>query len=244
MKKFLGWLAVIVLVLLAVLVLARNFIARISVEIGATRATGFPLEIGSVNVGLFNGQLDVRALKLMNPPDFQEKIFVDMPQLYVDYRLGSMLSGAPHINDMLINIKQLVVVKNGKGESNAMKLKGVVSSGGSSSTKYRVDQLRIHIGTVTIKDYSRGKPTERNITLNMDVTYKDITDSTDITRLVLMTVMSQVHLPDIGIKMDDLKKGLGNVTDTAGKTVKGVTETLEKTGKGLLDTLKQAAPQK
>jgi hypothetical protein len=244
MKKFLGWLAVIVLVLLAALVLARNFIARISVEIGATRATGFPLEIGSVNVGLFNGQLDVRALKLMNPPDFQEKIFVDMPQLYVDYHLGSMLSGAPHINDMLINIKQLVVVKNGKGESNAMKLKGVVSSGHSSSTKYRVDKLRIHIGTVTIKDYSRGKPTERNITLNVDATYKDITDSTDITRLVLMTVMSQVHLPDIGIKMDDLKKGLGNVQDAAGKAAKGASETLEKAGKGLLDTLKQAAPQK
>ena len=244
MKKLLGWLAVIVLVLLAALVLARNFIARISVEIGATRATGFPLEIGSVNVGLFNGQLDVRALKLMNPPDFQEKIFVDMPQLYVDYHLGSMLSGAPHINDMLINIKQLVVVKNGKGESNAMKLKGVVSSGRSSSTKYRVDKLRIHIGTVTIKDYSRGKPTERNITLNVDATYKDITDSTDITRLVLMTVMSQVHLPDIGIKMDDLKKGLGNVQDAAGKAAKGASETLEKAGKGLLDTLKQAAPQK
>jgi hypothetical protein len=244
MKKFLGWLAVIVLVLLAVLVLARNFIARISVEIGATRATGFPLEIGSVNVGLFNGQLDVRALKLMNPPDFQEKIFVDMPQLYVDYHLGSMLSGAPHINDMLINIKQLVVVKNGKGESNAMKLKGVVYSGGSSSTKYRVDKLRIHIGTVTIKDYSRGKPTERNITLNVDATYKDITDSTDITRLVLMTVMSQVHLPDIGIKMDDLKKGLGNVTDTAGKTVKGAAGAVGNAGKGVFDTIKKAVPQK
>ena len=244
MKKFLGWLAVIVLVLLAVLVLARNFIARISVEIGATRATGFPLEIGSVNVGLFNGQLDVRALKLMNPPDFQEKIFVDMPQLYVDYHLGSMLSGAPHINDMLINIKQLVVVKNGKGDSNAMKLKGVVYSGGGSSTKYRVDKLRIHIGTVTIKDYSRGKPTERNITLNVDATYKDITDSTDITRLVLMTVMSQVRLPDIGIKMDDLKKGLGNVTDTAGKTVKGAAGSVGNAGKGVFDTIKKAVPQK
>jgi hypothetical protein len=56
--------------------------------------------------------------------------------------------------------------------------------------------------------------------------------------------MSQARLPDIGIRMDDLKKGLGDVTDTAGKAIKGASENLEKADKGLLDTLKQAAPQK
>ena len=242
MKKFLLWLGIGLLVLVVALVLGRNVIARVSVEVGAKKITGFPLEIGSVDLGLFSSKIDVRNLKLMNPPEFQEKMFVDMPQLYVDYRLGSMFSGAPHINDMLINIKQLVVVKNNKGDSNAMKLKGVVSSGGSSSTKYRVDKLRIHVGTVTIKDYSRAKPTERNVTLNVDATYKDITDSTDITRLVLLTVMSQVHLPDIGIKMDDLKKNLGSVTDSAGKTLQGASQEVEKTTKGLFDSIKKAVP--
>ena len=241
MKKFLTWLGIVLLVLVVAAILGRNVIARKSVEIGAKKMTGFPLEIGSVNVGLLNGKLDVSNLKLMNPPEFQEKMFVDMPQLYVDYRLGSMFSGTPHINDMLINIKQLVVVKNNQGESNAQKLKGVVSTGSSSSksSKYAVDKLRIHIGTVTIKDFSRAKPTERTITLNVDATYNNITDSTDITRLVLLTVMNQVHLPDIGIKTEDLKKGLGNVSNAAGEALKGATETT----KGLLDTLKKAVPQ-
>jgi hypothetical protein len=236
MKKLLLRILIGVVVLLVVLFLARNFIARKSVEIGATKATGFPLTIGSVDVGLFSSKLDVRDLKLMNPPDFPEKMFVDMPQLYVDYRLGSMFSGAPHVNDMLINIKQLVIVKNDKGDSNAMKLKGVVSPPGStSSTKYSVDKLRIHVGTVTTVDRS-GK--RKDIPLNVDATYNNITDSTDISRLVLLTVMSQVHLPDIGIKTDDLKKGLGNVTDAAGKTLQGVSET----GKGLFESLKKAVP--
>ena len=242
MKKFLLWLGVGLLVLVMALTLGRNVIARISVEVGAKKITGFTLKIGSVDLGLFSGKVDVRNLTLMNPPEFQEKMFVDMPQLYVDYRLGSMFSGAPHINDMLINIKQLVVVKNDKGDSNAMKLKVVVSSGGSSSTKYRVDKLRIHVGTVTIKDYSKGKPSERNVTLNVDATYKDITDSTDITRLVLLTVMSQVRLPDIGIKMDDLKKNLGSVTDSAGKTLQGASQEVEKTTKGLFDSIQKAVP--
>src|SRR5437667_7929153 len=187
MKKLLLWGAVVVLGLVVVLVLGRNVIARKSVEIGAERITGFPLQIGAVNVGLLNGQLDVDNLKLMNPPEFEDKLFVDLPKLHIDYRLGSMLAGAPHINDMLVDINQLVVVKNGKGESNAQKLKGVTSSDKPSSAKYRVDQLRIHVGTVTIKDYSRGKPSERTIPLNVNASYKDITDSTDISRLVLLT---------------------------------------------------------
>src|SRR5882724_944013 len=241
MKKLLWMAPVGLIVLLAVLFLSRNVIARVSVEIGAKKVTGFPLKIGSVDVGLFSGKLDVRDLTLMNPPEFQEKMFVDMPQLYVDYRLGSMLSGAPHINDMLINIKQLVIVKTDKGDSNAMKLKGVVSSGGGSksSTKYQVDQLRIQVGTVTIKDYSRAKPTERTLTLNLQRTYKNISDSTDITRLVLLSIAGSVPLPDIGIKPEDLKKGLGSVTDAAGGALKGVTEET----KGLFDNLKKSLPQ-
>src|SRR5260221_14245276 len=241
MKKLLWMVPTGLIVLLVILFLSRNFIARKSVEIGAKRVTGFPLEIGSVDVGLFSGKVDVRDLKLMNPPEFQERMFVDMPQLYVDYRLGSMLSGAPHINDMLINIKQLVIVKTDKGDSNVMKLKGVVSSGGGSksSTKYQVDQLRIQVGTVTIKDYSHAKPTERTLTLNLHRTYKNISDSTDITRLVLLTIAGNVPLPDLGIKTDDLKKDLGNVTDQAGQALKGATDAVG----GMFDGIKKSMSQ-
>jgi uncharacterized protein involved in outer membrane biogenesis len=242
MKKLLLKILAVLVLLLVVLFVARNVIARKSVEIGAKKITGFPLEIGSVDLGLFSSKVEVHDVKLMNPPEFQETMFVDMPQLYVDYRLGSMLSGAPHINDMLINIKQLVVVRNEKGDSNAMKLKGVVSSGGSSSTKYRVDKLRIHVGTVTLKDHSRAGLGDRNYPLNIDATYINITDSTDITRLVLLTVMSRVNLPDIGISTEDLKKNLGNVTGSAGKTLENVSKTAEEAGKGLFDTIKKAVP--
>lgn len=236
MKKLLIRIVIGLVALLVILFLARNFIARRSVEIGATKATGFPLTIGSVDVGLFSSKLDVHDLKLMNPPDFSERMFVDMPQLFVDYRLGSMFSGAPHVNDMLINIKQLVIVKNDKGDSNAMKLKGIVSPPGStSSTKYSVDKLRIHVGTVTTVDRT-GK--RKDVPLNVDATYNNITDSTDISRLVLLTVMSQVRLPEIGIKPEDLKKSLEGVTGVAGEVLKGATEA----GKGLFDTIKKAVP--
>jgi uncharacterized protein involved in outer membrane biogenesis len=229
MKKWFIRLVIALVVLAGTLYLLRNFIARKSVEVGVRAVTGFPLEIGSVNVGLFSSRLDVRELKLMNPPEFQDAQFVEMPRLRVDYRLGSMLRGAPHINDMLVDIKHLTLVKNAKGQSNAMKLKGMVSSDKPSTTKYRVDKLRVHVGSVTIKDYSRAKPTERTLNLNIDATYKNITDSTDISRLVLLTIAGQVSLPDMGIKTEDLEKGLTTITDSVGKAGKSVLDTLKKT---------------
>ena len=102
-----------------------------------------------------------------------------------------------------------------------------------------MDSLRIRVGTVTIKDFSRPKPTERNVTLNIDATYKNISDSTDITRLVLLTVMSQVHLPDIGINTEDLKKNLGDVTNQAGQALQGAASAVG----GLLDGIKKSVEQ-
>jgi len=238
MKKLLVRILVVVVILVAILFLARNFIARESVEIGAKKMTGFPLTIGSLTLSPLGSKVDAHDLKLMNPSEFPDKTFVDMPQLYIDYRLGSILSGAPHVNDMIINIKQLTVVKNSQGETNARKLKDVVSSGKSkSSSKYHVDTLHVHVGTVSIKDYSRPKMTEHDTPLNIDATYKNISDSTDITRLVLLTVMSQVRLPDIGINTEELKKNLGDVTNQAGKTLKGAAEDIDKSSKGLSDEI-------
>src|ERR1700689_3920683 len=123
MKKLLVKILAVLVVLVAILFLARNFIARESVEIGARKMTGFPLTIGSLKLGLLSGKVDAHDLKLMNPDEFPDKTFGDMPQLYIDYQFRSILGGAPHVNDMIINIKQLTVVKNNKGETNARKLK-------------------------------------------------------------------------------------------------------------------------
>lgn len=217
--------------LVLVLLVALNFIARKSVEIGTERVTGFPLTIGSMKFGLFTSKIDVRDIKLRNPPEFSEPMFAELPQLYIDYSLPSIVTGKNHIHDMIVEVKQIVIVKNAHGESNALKLKAAVSSG-EGSTKYQIDRLRVKCaGQVIIQDFSRAKPTERTMPLNVSAEYKNISDSTDVTRLVLLTVMSQVKLPDLGIKAEDLKKNLGSA-------VKGVGDTLNKAGEGIFEKIK------
>ena len=243
MRKLLTRIIIGLAVLVVVLFLARNFIARKSAEIGITKVTGFPLQIGAVDIGLFSGQLKVDNLKLTNPPEFKDPRFVDLPQFKIDYVTFSMLRGAPHIKELVVNVNEVVVVKNDKGHTNATMIQEKLSppatghAGGGTKptttekkTAYRVDLIRVHIGTVIIKDYSKATPTEKKMTLNRDVVFKDLTESTSISALVMSTILGPV-----GDVAGDLVKGVGGA-------LKDTSQNLEKSGKGLFDSIKQSIP--
>lgn len=244
-------LIVVLLVLAAALYIGRNYIARQSVEAGVTKMTGFPLNIGSLDLDLFQNRIAIRDLSLLNPSEFKEPVFVEMPELTVDYDASSMLSGTPHLPSLVVDLKRIVIVRTKTGDSNAMKLKGVLGGGGKSH--YKIDSLRLKIGSVELKDYKLGNPMEKSIALNLDETYKNFTDATDINRLVLLTVMKKAGLPSIGIDLGQLSGSLGNITNAAGETMKNLTETLgktgadaantlQKTGQGLFDSFKKMVP--
>ena len=114
MKKLLRGLLIFVLVIAVGLYVARNSIARRAVEVGVKKATGVPIEIASVDVGVFTSKVDVRGIVLKNPADFPEPNFAELPQLYVDYRLPSIIVRRNHVNELFIHIDHLYLVKNNK----------------------------------------------------------------------------------------------------------------------------------
>jgi len=255
--KIIKWLLVLVVVLVVVLYFTRNIVARRAVEVAAKELTGFPLEIGSVDIGLFNGTLEVRDLKLSNPPEFHGGTFVIMPLLKVDYDTMSFLSKSPHIKELVVEVSEVDLVKNEKGETNANVLQDRASSiGGSGGTSksadtsggtpsggtpgggapkeekkampYRVDLVKVHVGTVIKRTYSSdGKPSENKINLNTNAKFENITESTSISKLIMDTVFGQV-----GAVAGEMIKG-------AGEAIKGATDTLQKTTKGLFDAFKK-----
>lgn len=241
MKKLLFRILLVLVVLVFAAVVCRNFIARKAVEIGVKEVTGFPLQIGAVQVGLVSGQLDVHDLKLMNPAEFEDSRFVDLPLFHLQYELGSLLRLAPHVKEIVVNISEVVIVKNAAGQSNANIIQDKLAPSGSSPSQpssipaeptkkisYRVDRMQVHIGTVVIKDFSKGQPTERKIPLNRDVTFENITESTRISAMVMKVVFGQ--LGDVA----------GGLIKGGGAAVKDAGQTLQKTGKGLFDNLKKA----
>ena len=243
MKKILLVIVAVFLVLLVLaagLYLCRNTVACYAVQVGAEKMTGFSLKIGLLDLAFTQSRIAVHDIQLLNPSEFVEPVFVEMPELTVDYDVGSMLGGTPHLRNLVIDLKRIVIVRTKNGDSNAMKLKGAVGGGGGGKSHFKVDTLRLKIGTVELRDYKGGNTMKRSIALNLDDTYHNITDATDINRLVLLTILKKSGLPNIGIDVVQLAGSLGNITNAAGEAVKGAADALVKVGTGAADTLGKA----
>ena len=240
MKKILLKILLVLVAVAVIGVLSRNFIARNAVEIGVKKVTGFPLAIGAVQIGLFSSQLDVHDLKLLNPPEFEDQRFVDLPLFQLQYDLGAILHGKLHIKELVVNVKEVVLVTNAKRQTNSDTIQDKLAPASSSTTTettpakktpYQVDLMHVHIGTIVIKDFSKGQPTERKMTLNRDVTFEHISESASVSALVMKAVFGQVADVAGGL----IKGGSAVLKDTG--------QTLQKTGKGLFDNLKKVVPQ-
>lgn len=219
---------VLLLVLAVGLVLGRNSIARASLEGAVTESTGFPLSVASVNIPISFNAVDVRGIELSNPADFEDKQFIDMPQIAASGGFATVI-GTPHIHEMTLDLRTLLISRNAKGEWNSQKLAGIHSSGGS---KYQIDALHLKIGSVTVRDHTTNPPTEKNYRLDIDSTYKNVTSANDVMRLIFFTLLTKGKIPDIGLNVGDIAKNLGGITDAAGGLLNSA-EGLIDVGKGL-----------
>jgi hypothetical protein len=175
----------------------------------------------------------------------------------------SFLSKAPHIKELVVDVAEVHLVKNEKGETNANVLKDRASSMGGSGgtskpadtsggtpgggtpgggapkeekkTPYRVDLVKVHVGTVVKRTFSSdGKESKNTINLNTNAKFENITESTSISKLIMDTVFGQV-----GAVAGEMIKGAGEAIKGATEAVKGATDSLQKTTKGLFDAFKK-----
>ncbi|MFH1548690.1 MAG: AsmA family protein, partial [Candidatus Omnitrophota bacterium] len=192
MKK-LGIVILIILVLLVAVVLARNTIAKNAISAGVKAITGLDLNIGSMDVGILKSIVSIKEIKLYNPPEFSDKLMVVLPEIYVDYDLGAFLKKIVHIEEMKLNLKEFVVVKNEKGALNLDSLKVVKDKKGAPSQEektkkgeFKIDVLQLKIGKVIFKDYSQGKnPKTIEVKLDIDEKYENITDANKLVSLIV-----------------------------------------------------------
>ncbi|MCX7887011.1 MAG: hypothetical protein N3B01_07140 [Verrucomicrobiae bacterium] len=237
--KLLRRLLLVVILLAVVLYFARNVVARHAVMLAVTKLSGFSLEIGSVDVRPGEETLEVRDMRISNPPEFHGGTFAVVPWLRVRYDTLSLIRRAPHIRELEVHVTELVLVKNESGRTNAKVLQDRITSLGRdtgrstgpgtsrvpakvSKTPYRVDVLKLRLGTVTKRTFaSRDRFTETKYVLNLNATYRNITEATSLTRLVMDTVFAQ-----LGDVAGDMIRGVG-------EAVRGAAGALQKTARGI-----------
>lgn len=254
-------IVVSILAILLILSFMKNMIAKVGIEKGVQMVTGLKLRMGSLNVGIRKTIVGIRNLKLYNPKGYQDKIMLDMPEIYVNYDLPAIFKNKVHIEEMRIDLKEFMVVKNEKGELNLDSLKVVQAQkeGKKPEEKEKakvpdiqIDSLRLKIGKVIYKDYSKGsKPSVREFNVNLDEKYENITNPYALVSLIVVKALANTTIASLtNFDLGGLKGTIGNTLATAQKvagkavgvatgTLKMTTETAKEVTQVIGDTAKE-----
>ncbi len=198
MKKISTVLIVLVAVLL-VFSFLKDSIIKASVEKGTELVTGLQLNIKKLNVGIFTSVVDIKGLRLHNPKGFPDKIMLNMPEIYVKCDLKAIMNKNIHLEELRIHMQEFTVVKDSNGNLNLDSLrqakkgkKGTPSPDKKAGQekgempKIQIDKLKLKIGKVVYKDYSKGgTPSVQDFEVGIDKQFENITDPNQLVSLIV-----------------------------------------------------------
>ena len=231
----------IVFAVLIALFIAKNMIIKTSVTTGVKAVTGLKLKIRSMDVGVFKSLMGINELQLYNPQGFEDKLMVDLPEIYVDYNLGAIMGGKVHLEEVRLNLKEFTVVKNEAGELNLDSLRVVKeaeevekpekSDTGNEKTEMpdiQIDLLKLKIDKVVYKDYTKGTPPKEKVfNVKIDEQYEDITDPRSFVRLIIFKALKNTTIASL--TNFDLGKLQSGISGTVKKTTEMAQEATDRT---------------
>ncbi len=262
---------IVLLVFILLIIVGKNVIVKAAVTTGVKAVTGLDLEIKKMKIGLVNSLIGIEGLKLYNPNGFEDPVMVDIPEVYINYRMGAFLKKKIHLEEVRLYLREVVVAKNKDGELN---LDALTSIGGTKEVKegvekkkeaspeksppeIQIDFLKLKIDKVYYKDYSKGDtPSIKEFNVNIDARYENITDPKSLVNIIVVkalanTTISSLTNFDLGPLAEGFKgsvKGAGDVlSGLAGNTMdigKDVGDTAADTIKDTADKLKNLNPFK
>jgi hypothetical protein len=157
------------------------------------------VHIGGISVGIFRHCVRINNFIVYNPRGFSRSILVELPEIYVDYDLGSLLKGKLHLSRLDVDLKELGLEKNKEGKMNVDSLKLVQRQEPKQPAKkpmeMQVDLFNLQVGRIVSKDYSgAGEPSIKVYGINLNKSYKNITSAEQLAALIISEPMKEAGI--------------------------------------------------
>ncbi len=161
--KWVFRVVLLAVLLVVVAVFSIDPILRVVMENRIRAQTGMDAEIGRVSLGLLEPTLTIQNFKLFNPPSFGGTLFLDIPEIHVEYDRAALAKSDLHLTLLRFNLGELDIVKNQAGQTNLFALSALPSvkkTGGSGRSFTRqtgleftgIDVLNVSIGKAQFID--------------------------------------------------------------------------------------------
>lgn len=219
----------------------KNSIVQGILEVAISKGFHAPVHIGSTDLSFFKASIELKNIRVQNPPGFPEKNMIDIPQIFIKLDPADLRKGKLHFNDLRIHMEKLTVIKNKKGELNVNTLKSAKKAENKKPSKapeLMIDRLSLTIGQVIFKDYSAGgAPQVQTFDIQIkDRVYTRVSNPASIASLIMFEALTRTSLArladlDMGFFQSSaagaLAEGLGFAKDGA--------EEVTKTAKNILN---------
>jgi hypothetical protein len=217
-------------VFLAVAALAWMLLLPVVVTSLLRSRTQFGVTVQSLSVNPFTATVHLRGLIIENPPTFPMPDFVQVREFRATAGLFTLFSDRPVIDEAVVDIAQVTLVKNQAGQRNAAlfqeRLAGAsapVRAGGPpaagpapQSKEFLIRHLELRFDKLRLVDASGGQPGTQEYDLGLRQTYENVTTPV------------QIAVPILG----RLAARGGAIGDLAGKLGADALATARQTGRG------------
>ena len=205
MKKILCFLFLFFVGGLVLAGLTRNWWLKKVTQMAVTRITGFKTRIKSFKID-FPGIVHIEGLEIRNPAGFNEKVFADIPEIYISVVLSELLKTKRiHLPEVRLNIQQIHLEKNSQGVSNVELLSSVAgpppqksaeqtAPGKKEDLAFLLDRLELTMRDVSFQDRSGiiGKVPVNKLAVDLNVQkqiFTNIQSPQTLVNLILVKIV-------------------------------------------------------
>ncbi|MFH0826269.1 MAG: AsmA family protein [Candidatus Omnitrophota bacterium] len=221
MKKILIILG-IVLIGLVVLGLVKDQVIKGTLTVAVSKMVGAPVEMDGFRLRLLGQSVEITGFRIYNPEGFSKAALIDIGKIRVALDAGALLKGKLHLRNAELTLKEMTLETNQEGKLNVDALKVAKTppakekeKGPSSPAKqmpFTIDELRLAIGKLVMKDYSiPGMPAIKVNEINIDKTYKNITSTQQLLALILSEPLKAAGIQGAAIYGAAMMTGVGIV---------------------------------
>ena len=242
---------VIVAVLFTGITFAKDIVLKAALENGVRNLTGVGLTIDKFHISFLKGVVDISGMKIFNPSKYSEPYMATIPHIYININTPALLKGEIHLRKAEFEMSELNVIRSPGGDVNVNDLnpikaqkKGVAAKEkkkGGFVKGFQIYELRLKVGQVVYKDYTRMPPTVIKANINIDETYEDISDPSKLVSLIMYKSLIRTSLNRlVDLDLGGLREGLTDIIAESGlegakiQAEKAIRTTTEKV-KGFID---------
>jgi len=198
MRKIISIIAIAVVTITASYLILSNqkdLLVRSRIERAVRGSCGLPFFISDCSVSVLNTDLRVKDMVILNPANYQDKVMLEIAQIYADIDASTLLKRKHNLKDLRIDVREINIIKNKEGEFNLNSLTVVKASETSKKArdisqvempKINIESFELKVKKVTFKDYSQPLlPMVIEKEVNISERFENIDDPAYIVRMIL-----------------------------------------------------------